>query len=700
MSNGKLIPPNLDDRKWQVIVDEAKALIPKYAPEWTDHNPSDLGITLIELFASIVEGMIYRLNRVPERNYIEFLNLLGITRDPATPASTFLTYRLAPGTPATTIPKGSQAATPQTEKEEGIVFETDRDIIVWPIKTALFLERPALIPIMLPIKFQNVSTNLISSPLSGMNVNLVRSVYYHIFLGFDSSSPQEISMLFSFLKPAKKDDIQISWQYSSGGALRSIPISSIQDGTNTFQKNGSVTLTVPENWTSENMSTLGNYLPNSPPDAVNQPLFWIVIVIHTALISPIQIGIEHILFNSVPATNAITTTQPELLGVSNEKPFQFFELKNRPLFKKPGAQDPYDHLEIQIREPQVGGGLGLWKKWNRIEDFPKGPEELYRLNPVTGTINFGNYDAATSTNGHGKIPPQGSEIQALPYRYVIGGKKGNVPPDTIKTFRTPPPAGVVSVTNLAAASGGLDEEDFEETKRRGPEVLRNRYRAVTVEDYEYLAREATMEVKKVRCLPPRLITDYEDSTIVGQPWTYGGLNRGLGNVNVIIIPDSTLSNPTPMPSEELLQKVSDYLEERHSVTAKLHVTSPRYLPIHVIVEINIWQKAIDDQLTTENQITSEIDLKIQKYLHPILGGPDGKGWEVGQDITISGLFEFIKPSSDKGFISSLQIQNSTPINRPPFSSTSPSAWVKLADYEIVCNCNDPPHEIIPNIIRI
>lgn len=87
MDRGRLIPPNLDDRSWKDIVEQAKALIPQYAPEWTDHSPSDLGITLIELFAWITEGMIYRLNKVPEKSYLTLLNLIGVTRDPATPAN-------------------------------------------------------------------------------------------------------------------------------------------------------------------------------------------------------------------------------------------------------------------------------------------------------------------------------------------------------------------------------------------------------------------------------------------------------------------------------------------------------------------------------------------------------------------------------------------------------------------------------------
>jgi len=82
---GRIIPPDLDDRTWQDLVDEMRALIPKYAPQWTDHNPSDIGITLIELFAYLVEGLIFRLNQVPDKHYVEFLNLLGLTRDPAVP---------------------------------------------------------------------------------------------------------------------------------------------------------------------------------------------------------------------------------------------------------------------------------------------------------------------------------------------------------------------------------------------------------------------------------------------------------------------------------------------------------------------------------------------------------------------------------------------------------------------------------------
>lgn len=686
MSRGRLVPPNLDDRTWQDIVDEAKALIPKYAPEWTDHNPSDLGITLIELFAWIVESMIYRLNKVPDKNFIEFLNLLGVTRDPATPASTFLSYRLSSGMPPTMVPKGSQASTQQTEEEEAIIFETDQDLRVLPINlnSALYIRK------VIFNKYKNVTSNLVGSPLSGMTTNIPTANSITITLGFDLASTEAISLLCHFSKPARKNDIQIEWLYSRGTAepttWPSIP--TVNDGTDVFQKNGSVSLTVPADWSNQNPQSWSGIPADSITDQIDQPQFWIGIRISNLLPQTFQLDLEHILFNSVFATNALTITQPELLGVSNGKPFQFFDLKNAPLFKRLGAKDPYDHLTIRVRKPLVGGG-----DWTHLNDFPEGPGDYFRLNPVTATINFGNYDAITSTDGHGTIPPSGSEIRAQTYRYVEDGVKGNVPSDTINIIRTPI-AGIISVTNLGTAKGGSDEEEIDETKRRGPEVLRNRYRAVTVEDYEYLAKEATTDVKKVRCLPPRLFTSYDTLPMginVGDPWTYGGLNRDTGNVNVIIIPEALLSNLTPMPSEELLQEVSDYLEERRTVTSMLHVTSPRYLPIRVHLDVKVWQKAVDTGLTPDplmsNQLRDEIEAKIKEFLHPILGGSEKKGWEVGQDITIPALFEFIKPDPEIGFISDLKIQALTPLYQPtvrPFTG-SLSVWVQLADYEVLCS---------------
>lgn len=69
--------PNLDDRRYTDLVDEARAMIPNFAPAWTNHNPSDPGVMLIELFAWLSEMLIYRLNRVTDENTRKFLKLLN-----------------------------------------------------------------------------------------------------------------------------------------------------------------------------------------------------------------------------------------------------------------------------------------------------------------------------------------------------------------------------------------------------------------------------------------------------------------------------------------------------------------------------------------------------------------------------------------------------------------------------------------------
>src|SRR5205085_1066542 len=88
--------PILDDLRFQRdLVDEAKRRIIRYCPEWTDYNVSDPGVTLIELFAWMTEMITYRLNLVPEKNYIRFMDLLGIKLQPANSARAEIFYAFA-----------------------------------------------------------------------------------------------------------------------------------------------------------------------------------------------------------------------------------------------------------------------------------------------------------------------------------------------------------------------------------------------------------------------------------------------------------------------------------------------------------------------------------------------------------------------------------------------------------------------------
>src|SRR5580704_3269494 len=99
--------PNLDDRTFQNLVDDAKRLVQQRCPTWTDHNVSDPGVTLLEAVASMVDQLLYRLNRVPEHHYLKFLELYGLERYPDAAALTPVTFWLTAPQPGTVrIPTG------------------------------------------------------------------------------------------------------------------------------------------------------------------------------------------------------------------------------------------------------------------------------------------------------------------------------------------------------------------------------------------------------------------------------------------------------------------------------------------------------------------------------------------------------------------------------------------------------------------
>ena len=120
--------PNLDTRRWADLVEEGRALIPRYAPRWTDHNIHDPGITLLELLAWLVEQDIYRVNRVPDRHRLKFLGLVGKLPQPPRPAELALTFTLAGGSSATPLPAGLTVTT-----SAGIRFRTLAALSVVPL---------------------------------------------------------------------------------------------------------------------------------------------------------------------------------------------------------------------------------------------------------------------------------------------------------------------------------------------------------------------------------------------------------------------------------------------------------------------------------------------------------------------------------------------------------------------------------------
>ncbi|MBN1336750.1 MAG: putative baseplate assembly protein [Deltaproteobacteria bacterium] len=116
-------PPNLDDRRYVDLVAEARALIPQYCPEWTNLNDADPGMTLVQLFAWMTEMIVYRLNRVPDKTYIHFLNFIGEERRPARPAVAPVTFASRSDDPVD-LPAFTRVATRQREDQPALPFVT------------------------------------------------------------------------------------------------------------------------------------------------------------------------------------------------------------------------------------------------------------------------------------------------------------------------------------------------------------------------------------------------------------------------------------------------------------------------------------------------------------------------------------------------------------------------------------------------
>src|SRR4051812_20622579 len=131
--------PDLDDRRFQDLVDDAKRLVQQRCPTWTDHNVSDPGVTLIEAYAQMVDQLIYRLNRMPDRNYVKFLELIDVQLRPPSAARGTATFWLAAAQPQTVVVRaGIEVATPRTDVAEPVVFTTTEqlDIVSCSLDTA------------------------------------------------------------------------------------------------------------------------------------------------------------------------------------------------------------------------------------------------------------------------------------------------------------------------------------------------------------------------------------------------------------------------------------------------------------------------------------------------------------------------------------------------------------------------------------
>jgi len=256
----------------------------------------------------------------------------------------------------------------------------------------------------------------------------------------------------------------------------------------------------------------------------------------------------------------------------------------------------------------IGSILYLWIRWNpQLNFYGSGPDSRdYVLDHASGRIYFGD-------GNNGKIPAAGNLIAAKTFR-TGGGAAGNVSLNTI-TQLLGAVNGVQSVTNVRAAEGGSDGEMLDSYRQRAPFILRARGRAITASDYETLAQEASSAVAAAHAIPLR---------------NADGLTRP-GWITLTIIPRSF--DPQPMPSFGLREEVRRYLEARGPADVvglhQVSVSAPEYQPVdvHATVTPVDSSKAFD----VENATTAAL----ARFLHPLYGGPQGKGWQPGRSVYLS-----------------------------------------------------------------
>ena len=341
---------------------------------------------------------------------------------------------------------------------------------------------------------------------------------------------------------------------------------------------------------------------------------------------PPEATVRGIHVNAAWAAAAETRTD-ELIGASDGRPGQVAFLRSGPVLGEPvvevlelrggraeaelpllerelaGRGAPADALRV-VRDPATGRVREAWVAWERRPHLLfSGPDDRhYVLERTRGRVEFGD-------GRRGRIPPAGPDgLRARRYA-VGGGRRGNLPAGAIREVVS----GVVAVgiANPRPADGGADAEEAGAVRDRGPLMLRHRRQALSAADYEALALEASPSVAAARALPT----------------THPSGRTEPGWVTVLVVPRSP--DPRPVPSLELRARVEAFMRERAPAGARVAVRGAAYQPVGVEVAVAARPGA------DPGAVRAAVEERCRRLLHPLTGGPEGRGWAFGRDVMAS-----------------------------------------------------------------
>ncbi|MBD2137765.1 putative baseplate assembly protein [Anabaena sp. FACHB-1237] len=669
---------SLDDRKFADLVAECLLRIPRYCPEWTNHNPSDPGVTLIELFAWLTDQMLLRFNQIPRLNYIGFLELLGIKLQAPVPAKSEVTFYLTTSfLEQHTIPANTIIATERTETEEAIEFTTDTNLVITPPKIKHLLTATTK-EITNFIDFSNWTSEADGAELRGGSETRIFDDTpnigncFYVVLNNDQIAGNVIVLNIKAnagtptgINPQNPPR---NWEAWTGEKWENILLKESDDNTqgfsfNTFKKQGGnpieggadITLHLPLDlpvtnfegyegmWIRCRVTKEGEEIPGYS----NSPRI-------------IAIAIRAI-GGTVKITQS-TEIENETLGESDGTPGQSFQLQQNPILT------PKKDIEyITVMPP---GEDAIPENWQQVDNFSDSRENdlHYTLDCITGKIQFGPlirepYQIKESTwnrqklptnteeidnsgkfskRQYGKVPLRGSTITMVKYR-TGGGERGNVAKGTIKICKSAVPY-IERIENHQPAKDGTNAESLEAAMMRVPQQLRTPNRAVTAEDFETLARRGSKgAIARTHCLPD-------------QPGTVKLLL--IPHVNLEVI-ETGIAPEKFNITDNLKKEVENYLEERRLLGIKIIYDQPKYLGICTHTKVSL-QKEYKNEIAKKD-IKNKILIALYQFLNPINGYFEQQGWPFNHSVNKADIKRLLQIIEGVGKIEWIKIYPIDPI---------------------------------------
>ncbi|MCA1666872.1 MAG: putative baseplate assembly protein, partial [Thermomicrobia bacterium] len=288
---------------------------------------------------------------------------------------------------------------------------------------------------------------------------------------------------------------------------------------------------------------------------------------------------------------------------------------------------------------------GTEQHWNEVADFSESDAEdrHFTLDSQSGALTFGPslVQPDGSVYRFGAVPARGSGLRFQRYQFG-GGTIGNVPAHTLSVMKTSIPY-VARVSNWAPALGGQDGESLENAKVRAPQLLRSRTRAVTADDYEYLACQVP-GITRACCIAPGTLPGGPDDPKPGQ-------------VIVVVLPetDHTAGHIAPANlnlSAESRGAVVSYLNERRMLGTTLDVRQPVYLWIAVQAVLHVPARSEPSLIEAVQRQAEEA---LYRFLNPYIGGITGDGWPFGRDLHPSEISALLQRVPFVEFVENVRI---------------------------------------------